>query len=118
MKNETTVGQRVAEEIRVRAFPDSHREELTALGISYDCYSKWRSGKTNPDAYALGKLAGAGYDIAYLLTGEENGELVFPVRCGKCCRRDDKAADGTVYCQKLRRHMPKNGYCSYGQREE
>lgn len=118
MKNEMTVGQRVAEAIRDRAFPDSHRKELTALGISDDCCSKWRSGKTNPDAYALRKLTLAGYDVAYLLTGEENGEPVYPVRCGECGRRDDKPGNGTIYCRKLRRHMPKNGYCCYGQREE
>ena len=113
-----TIGQRAAEEIRKRAFPKSHTKEVEDLGIAQDCYRKWRQGRTNPDSWAMAKMAEAGYDILHILTGKPSGEPAYPVLCRNCGRKNGKPEDGVIYCGKLKRHMPENGYCCYGCRSE
>lgn len=110
----STTGQRAAAEIRKRAYPDKPGKELEALEISQDSYCKWKQGKVNPDACALGKMAAAGYDVHYILTGKNDGETARVVRCGSCGNREENARGGTVWCRRLGLYMPENGYCSYG----
>lgn len=44
-------------------------------GVSRRAYTEWESGKTSPTAVHLAKLAAAGADVFYILTGQHGGPL-------------------------------------------
>lgn len=74
-----TIGQRAAKAIRHRAmYEHSGRDrvitlknELDRLNIPHDNYYDWKRGRSNPSAHYLGKMALAGYDVFWILTGKE-----------------------------------------------
>lgn len=66
-----TIGERAAREIKSRAPRGKLMEELKRLDVS-DTFYRWVRGEADPSAYYLQKLALAGYDVIYILTGKEN----------------------------------------------
>jgi hypothetical protein len=46
--------------------------ELAKLDIPKGTYYHWLHGKYNPTAYYLQRMALAGYNIYFILTGKEN----------------------------------------------
>ena len=72
-----TIGTRAYKEICKRAFAKSIApyKQAEELDISSTMLTTWRRGKWNPSASILKKMALAGYDVIYILTGErkDNG---------------------------------------------
>ena len=65
-----TGGQRAAKEIRRKVKYGRVKPELDRLTIPQGTFSKWESGKYDPQFYWLQTMAKAGYDTHYILTGE------------------------------------------------
>ena len=72
-----TIGTRAYKEISKRAFkkgiaPYKQAEEIK---VSSTMLTTWHRGKLNPSGRVLQKMALAGYDVMYILTGErkDNG---------------------------------------------
>lgn len=53
-----------------RTFP----EELDRIGIPYRTVNFWKNGKSSPNAMWLELLYYAGYDVVWILTGENENE--------------------------------------------
>ena len=72
-----TIGKRAVREIIRHAGspkPKDIRMELGKLDIPYASYKDWKLEAANPGGYYLAKMALAGYDIYWILTGEkQNG---------------------------------------------
>ena len=66
-----TIGQRAYKAIRDRADRRNMEKEYDRLGIPQNTASAWKRGKCDPGGYYLRVLALAGYDIYWILTGEE-----------------------------------------------
>ena len=71
-----TIGNRAAREITRRAFQNgiAPYKEAEKFGADSAKLSNWRS-KFDPSAYYLKRMALAGYDVIYILTGERNGKV-------------------------------------------
>lgn len=68
-----TIGQRAAQLIKERAKKNNRRVEweLLELEIHEHSFRDWVAEKTNPSAYFLQNMARNGYDIMYILVGDE-----------------------------------------------
>lgn len=68
-----TIGQRAAAEIREHAFRKHIKlgQEIANIKGNRNCYRLWKIGRVDPQAFALQQMALAGYDIHWILTGEE-----------------------------------------------
>lgn len=67
----SSIGTRIAEERkRIGLTQKALARMLNPNVQSGVTVSKWERGKTRPEALALGKLAEAGVDIDYVLTGQ------------------------------------------------
>ena len=68
-----TIGQRAARLIEGRSW-DTKLPVTTlmqSLGTSRQVYYNWRNAKEEPSANLLAKMALAGYDVLWVLTGME-----------------------------------------------
>lgn len=76
MNNLDTIGKRAAHAIRQRAREKHipHWQESASLGIHQTTMEGWERRKYCPSAYWLQQLALAGYDVVWILTGEEKNE--------------------------------------------
>jgi hypothetical protein len=71
-KADISIGQRAAAEILDRAMDKPVRSMMKAIGIRWQCWYEWNEGVC-PATFALQKLALAGYDVQYILTGKKRG---------------------------------------------
>ena len=71
--DDLTIGQRAARLIDGRSWdtklPVTTLMEM--LGTNRQVYYNWRNGKEDPSAKLLAKMALAGYDVLWVLTGTE-----------------------------------------------
>lgn len=67
-----TIGERAARAIKSRAPYGTLKDELGRLNIALNTFYAWRNGAQDPSAYYLRRMALAGYDVIYILTGKEN----------------------------------------------
>lgn len=67
------IGKRAAEAIRKTASEKdtSYAVELARAGVSREQLYQWEHGKCNPTGMLLQRMALAGYDVHYILTGKE-----------------------------------------------
>lgn len=69
-----SIGERAAQAIRERAklngTTKSHEQEL--LNLTRKTFCSWARGEYDPNAYFLQKMALAGYDVIYILTGDKH----------------------------------------------
>ena len=72
-----TGGQRVVRAIKERVHYGRVKDELDRLDIPQRTYNRWKEGDGNPQFYYLNRLALAGYDIFWILTGKR--EKKYPV---------------------------------------
>lgn len=72
-KADISIGQRAAAEILDRALDKPVRSMMKAIGIRRQCWYEWNEGVC-PDTFALQKLALAGYDVQYILTGKRTAK--------------------------------------------
>lgn len=68
-----TIGTRAAKAIMRRVKYGTTRPEMERMNICYTNFYQWASGKRNPSAFHLRKMALEGYDVVWILTGKENG---------------------------------------------
>jgi hypothetical protein len=68
-----TIGQRAAQLIKERAKKNNRRVEweLLLLEINEATFRDWQKGRYEPSAYFLQNMARNGYDIMYILLGDE-----------------------------------------------
>lgn len=66
-----TIGERAALAIKRRVKYGKVKPELDRLNITEASYSRWKRGKDNPQSFWLQKMALAGYDVHWILTGEK-----------------------------------------------
>ena len=71
MDKHMTVGQRAALAIKRRVQYGRIKPELDRLTIPERSYSRWKKGKDNPQSFWLQQLAFAGYDVHWILTGQD-----------------------------------------------
>ena len=71
-KNDVTISQRAAECIRKRASETgtSFQHQVDLLGTSMATVKYWKRGKGNITSYYLAEMYKHGYDVIYILTGE------------------------------------------------
>ena len=67
MKN---IGRRCAEAILERVGQGEIKKELYNLELTRQSLHQWEKGKYTPNAKVLRRMALAGYDVMYILTGE------------------------------------------------
>lgn len=72
MVKHMTIGQRAALAIRRRVRFGKVKPELDRLTIPTGSYERWKLGKGDPQSYWLQQMAFAGYDIHWILTGEQH----------------------------------------------
>lgn len=66
-------GKRAAEAILQRVGADSdYHKELDRLNLTRQSLHQWQTGKYFPSGRVLQRLAFAGYDVHYILTGERH----------------------------------------------
>ena len=67
------IGRRAAEAIRRTANENgtSYGFELDCAGVSREQLYQWEHGKCDPTGILLQRMALAGYDVHYILTGKE-----------------------------------------------
>lgn len=72
--NMGVIGKRAAKAIRARASLKNtfYGFELDRLQLTRQSLYQWEHGKGDPFADALARMANAGYDVVYILTGKEN----------------------------------------------
>ena len=73
------IGIRAAHAIKTRARKNKSKlgVELRELHMSHAVLHKWGKGETDPSAFFLARMALAGYDVLWILTGEvKNGYSV------------------------------------------
>lgn len=73
MMETLTIGQRAAKAVRQRAPRKMLAQEIKRIHSSHASYGQWKCGKTNPSPYVLARMAVLGYDIYWILTGQESG---------------------------------------------
>lgn len=66
------IARRAAEEVvrRANARNVSLRAEVECIGVLRPGFYKWERGRCAPSARVLSHMAGEGYDVIYILTGE------------------------------------------------
>lgn len=65
------IGKRAAEAILKRIGSDSdYHKELDRLNLTRQSLNQWQNGKYTPSGKVLQRLAFAGYDVHWILTGE------------------------------------------------
>lgn len=69
-----TIGERAAKAIMRRVKYGSVKPEMERMDIPVPNFYGWANGTKNPSAYYLQKMAFNGYDVLWILTGEENGK--------------------------------------------
>lgn len=74
METPKTIGERAYMAIREKAGRKNIVKEMKRLDIVNTSLYGWKNGAANPSAYYLAKMALAGYDIYWILTGERQGE--------------------------------------------
>lgn len=69
-----SIGKRTVELIKERAKKNGRSEkwELLTLEINETSFRDWEKERYDPSSYFLQKLALAGYDVMYILTGVKN----------------------------------------------
>lgn len=72
-KADISIGQRAAAEILDRAMDKPVRSMMKAIGIRWQCWYEWNEGVC-PATFALQKLALAGFDVQYILTGKRTAK--------------------------------------------
>ena len=67
-----TIGQRAAEAIREKAkFKGlDFRTECSNIGVPAQTVSCWKVGHCDPGSFYLAEMYKLGYDVIYILTGE------------------------------------------------
>ena len=70
-----TIGQMMALALERRAEEKgiTVKEECENLSIPYETYRDWNKRILCPSTFYLKRLALAGYDVMWILTGKENG---------------------------------------------
>ena len=68
-----TIGQRAVSEIQEHALRKHINlgDEIANIKGNRNSFRLWKIGRVDPQAYALQQMALAGYDIHWILTGEE-----------------------------------------------
>ena len=68
-----TIGQRAVQAIKeeAEAHNVSFEDECAALDIERTVVRGWRKGTCNPASYYLSQMARNGYDIMWILLGDE-----------------------------------------------
>jgi hypothetical protein len=71
-----TIGQRVAQAVKKRAREQNISLDLERafIGVESKSFRDWKNGKCDPSAYYLQQLAMRGYDIMWILLGDEHGQ--------------------------------------------
>lgn len=71
-----TIGERAAAEIRRTASKNdiTYSAELCRIGIGREQLYQWERGKCNPTGVILQRMALAGYNVMYILLGDEYGK--------------------------------------------
>lgn len=66
------IGKRAAEEIRRRASREDtyYVDQYAALGLAQSTLASWECRGCAPRAVHLARMAEAGYDVIYILTGK------------------------------------------------
>ena len=64
------IAKRAAEVIRQRVGKYRVYDEMDRLEITRQCFNHWEKGKHTPSGKVLQRMALAGYDVHYILTGE------------------------------------------------
>ena len=64
------IGKRCAEAILQKVGEGSLEKELYRLELTRQSLHQWQKGKYTPHAKVLRRMALAGYDVIYILTGE------------------------------------------------
>ena len=77
-KTTKTIGQRMAQALENRAKENgiTSKQECEKLNIPYDTFRDWHKRSVCPSTYYLRKLALAGYDVYWILTGERKKNAV------------------------------------------
>ena len=60
------------------------------------------------------------HELAMKFVGHPAADVVEVVRCGECEKRDKSfiSDNDTVCCPYMEAFMPKDGFCSYGERKD
>lgn len=66
-----TIGERAALAIKRRVRYGKVKPELDRLTIPHGSYERWKLGKGDPQSFWLQQLALAGYDVHWILTGQD-----------------------------------------------
>lgn len=76
MKKLDTIGKRAAWAFDNRCVETRSKKgvELAKLNITPGTMSNWRTGDTEPGGYHLRQMALNGYDVMWILLGDEHGE--------------------------------------------
>ena len=66
-----SIGERAARAIKTRVASNgtSLKVELAELSVSYAMFNHWEHGRFSPSAFFLRRMALAGYDVVWILTG-------------------------------------------------
>lgn len=69
-----TIGQRAVWAIEERCVErrTKKQEEMPKIGVPSSTLSFWRHGKTEPSGFILAAMAKEGYDVMWILTGEQS----------------------------------------------
>lgn len=70
MDKHVTIGQRAALAIWKRVRFGRVKPELDRMQIPQGTFSRWKTGKGDPQAYCLQQMALSGYDVHWILTGQ------------------------------------------------
>jgi DNA-binding transcriptional regulator YiaG len=71
-----TIGQRAVQAVEQRAKETglSKKQVCKNMGTSWDAVRYWKREKSNPGCYMLQRMYYAGYDIMWILLGDEYGK--------------------------------------------
>lgn len=72
-KPDISIGQRAAAELLANAGDRTMVAIMNGIGVRHKCFTDWNHGMA-PSAMALQKLALAGYDVLYILTGKRTAK--------------------------------------------
>ena len=78
MEKKNSIGQRAFRAVEKRADENgtSVLIEMAILGAERTSYRAWEKGEGNPSAYYLRQLALRGYDVMWILLGDEYGKAI------------------------------------------
>lgn len=108
-----TIGQRAVKLIRQRAKEQgtSLKKQLDRIQCERYNFNNWETKGVNPTAFFLQQMYLDGYDVIWILTGEQT------VHCKDCVSKGSCMLDGRVYCKRKGLFMRQNDSCPDGRNE-